>query len=201
MSDNTPVVFGLEAMREVTRLLDEGKEQEAADIIDLRFGNTGEYRSSFVLYCFYDKFKNPAILFNLIISVYINDGYNFPKKVMLKAKKIAPTIPAAERLDELPEGDPVTIYRATAAPINKARNGLSWTTNKNVAIWFGYRYAELYGPLHIYTGTISRDKIIKYTNDRREYEVIQHGNVKDISELHPTEEEVQAAMKWHCEHE
>lgn len=219
MSENAPVEIDIETwreaaqtyttktMREVTRLLDEGREQEAADIIDLRFGNTGEYRSAFVLYCFYDKFKNPEILFNLIISVYINDGYKFPKSVMIRAKKIAPTIPEADRLKGLPEGDTLTVYRATSEPISsKAKNGLSWTTNKNVAIWFGYRNVEVFGgafrehatPLHIYTGTISRKKIIAYTNDRREFEVIQHGSVKDISELHPTEEEVQEAMNWHC---
>ena len=56
-------------------------------------------------------------------------------------------------------------------------------------------YAE---PLHVYTGTISRNKIIAYTNERGEFEVIQHGSVKNISELHPTEKEVKEAIAWHC---
>ena len=149
MNENTPVDidletwrettrnYGTKTMQEVARLLDEGKEQEAADVIDFRFGNTGEYRRAFVLYCFYKEFKNPSILFKLIISVYTMDGYNFPKSVMIRAKKIAPAIPEAERLNGLPDGDTITVYRATVEPISsKAKNGLSWTTNKNVAIWF-----------------------------------------------------------------
>lgn len=190
-------------MRNIMELLQNGQEQEAADLIDFRVGNSGEYSSKEVLYFFYDKFKDPVILYNLIISVYTHGGYHFPKKVMIQAKKIAPSIPEKDRYQDLPDGDTITVYRATADPINKARNGISWTTNKNVALWFGYRLSELYGddyePLHIYMGTIKRDKIIAYTNQRREYEVIQHSSVKDITELYPTNEEVQKALEWHTE--
>lgn len=181
---------------QVGKLLEKGKENEAADMICFRFGNTGKWRSSDVLRCFYERFKDPYILYRCIISVYVDDGYNFPKRIMLKAKKIAPSIPEVERFGDLPDGDKITVYRATAAPASKAKNELSWTTNKNVAIWFGYRLST---PLHIYTGTIKRGKIIAYMNERKEYEVIQHGSVKDITEIHPTNEDIQQALKWHTE--
>ena len=192
------------AMADIVRLLSEGKEQDAADLICYKFGNRGKWRSANVLYMFYDRFTDPAILYRCISDTYTNDGYNFPRRVMLRAKKIAPRIPAAERFGDLPEGDVLTVYWAASTPISTVRNDLSWTINKDVALWFAYRFSDLYGvkfdPLHVYTGTIERDKIIAYTNDRNEHEVIQHGSVKNIVELHPTAEDVQHAMKWKESH-
>ena len=116
---------------------------------------------------------------------------------MMKAKSLAPTIDPIGRFGDLPECDIVTVYRAANTPIGKVHNDLSWTTNKNVAIWFGYRYAERITPLHIYTGTIERNKIIAFTNERNEFEIIQHGDVEDIVELRPTEEDILCAMEEH----
>lgn len=186
------------AMKEVQDLLQEGREQEAAGLLPLYFGTTGKWRMANVLFVLLDSFHDQSILFRCIIDTYVCDGYNFPKSVMMHAKKIAPQIPASERLMELPDGDPVTVYRATKDPIDKARNGISWTTNKNVAIWFAYRFAKFREPLHVYSGAIKRDKIIAYTNDRNEFEVIQHRNVKVTDELHPTLDDVQRAMEWKC---
>lgn len=188
---------------EIERTLSDGQEESAASLISLACGNFGKWRSANVLWMFYKRFTDPAILYRCIIDTYTNDGYKFPRRVMLRAKKIAPSIPAVERFGDLPAGDVLTVYRAANTPINKVRNDLSWTINKNVALWFGYRLSDLYGedfdPLHVYTGTIERDKIIAYTNDRNEYEVIQHGSVKDITEIHPTNEEIVHAMEWKAE--
>ena len=182
---------------EIDQLMREGEEKEAASIIAFTFGNFGEWRSANVLLAFYKRFTNPAILYRCIIDTYTNDGYRFPKRIMMKAKNIAPAIDPAERFGDLAECDIVTVYRATNTPIGKVHNDLSWTTSKNVAIWFGYRCTERIAPLHIYTGTIERDKIIAFTNERNEFEVIQHGNVKGIVELHPTEEDILCAMEEH----
>lgn len=116
---------------------------------------------------------------------------------MIRAKSFAPAIDPVERFGDLPACDIVTVYRAANTPIDKVHNDISWTTNKNVAIWFGYRYSERATPLRIYTGTIERDKIIAFINERNEFEVIQHGDVKDIVELNPTEADVLCAMEEH----
>lgn len=191
------------AMTKVFSLLRDGNEKEAAETIAFECGNNGKWRSANVLATVYGSFTDPAILYRCIIDTYTHDGYKFPRRVMLHAKKIAPSVPMSERLDGLPEGDVLTVYRAASTPINKVRNDFSWTINKNVALWFAYRFSDIYGvkfdPLHVYTGTIERDKIIAYTNDRNEYEVIQHGSVKDITEIHPTNEELVHAMEWKAE--
>lgn len=202
------LAYNRATMADVMQLLKEGKEQDAADLICYRFGNRGQWRSANVLYVFYDRFTDPAILYRCIIDTYTNDGYKFPRRVMLRAKKIAPSIPAAERFGDLPAGDVLTVYRAASTPINKVRNDISWTINKDVALWFANRqgymfdgtFNDIYTPLPVYSGTIERDKIIAYTNDRNEYEVIQHGSVKNIVELRLTAEDVQHAMKWKQSH-
>ena len=147
-------------MMQVVKLLNEGKEQEAADTIAsmCNTSNTSKWRSANVLACLYGKFTDPAILYRCIIDTYIHDGYNFPKRVILCAKKIAPSISPEERYEDLPDGDVLTVYRAANTPINKVHNDISWTINKNVALWFAYRYCYMFDglflnsckPLHVY---------------------------------------------------
>lgn len=193
MNDSTDTINEM-LMGEVYRLLQEGKEQEAADMIPL-ISNQGKWKSSHVLQMVYEKFSDMGILYRCIIDTYTHDGYNFPKRIMIKAKKIAPTMTSAERWGELPPGDLITVYRAASTPISTVRNDLSWTIKKDVAVWFANKEAHL-PPLHVYQGQIQRDKIIAYTSNGTEYEVIQHGSVKDIVELSITADDVKVAMDW-----
>lgn len=145
-------------------------------------------------------FEHPDILYRLIIDVYTHDGYRFPRGLIVKAKQLSKSIPESDRLEGLPEGDILTVYRATITPPEWSRvikNEPSWTISKEIAIWFAYRASFLEGnnPLNIYTAQISRKKIIAYSNGRHEEEVIQHGNVKNIHLLDPpTDEEIKKAF-------
>ena len=154
------------------------------------------------------------ILFELICDVYTNDGYNFPRGVIQKAKSIAKYIPEEERLKDLPEGNPITVYRADmwqdARYAYLVKTCPSWTTNKNVAIWFAYRrhrqaldwgVTPKFPPCAIWKGEIARDKIIAYLTGRDEFEVLQHNNVKNLEVLPaPTEEEINLAFAEHKQH-
>lgn len=186
----------------IQELLEKGDEQGAADFIDM-MGNSGGAAS--LLKQYYRQFKDKKILYHCIVDVYSIDGYNFPRCLMLEAKRIAPTIDPQERYGDLPAGDTVTVYRGVTRDMwsrfprtfTSPKFGISWTTNKNVAIWFAYRHdTELPG---VYQGTIKRDKIIAYDNGRKEFEVMQHGNVQNIVKLNVTQEEIDAAMQWHDE--
>lgn len=178
----------------IQELLDKGDEQGAADFIDM-MGNSGGAAS--LLKQYYRQFKDKKILYRCIVDVYSIDGYFFPKCLILEAKRIAPTIDPQERYGDLPAGDTVTVYRRTLDDLTNPKWATSWTTNKNVAIWFAYR-REIGSPT-VYQATIKRDKIIAYDNSRKEYEVMQHGNVQNIVKLNVTKKEVDAAMKWHKE--
>ena len=116
------------------------------------------------------------------------------KKIIMRAKQIAPNIPDSERYHDLPRTKEVIVYRGTASTADQAKNEISWTTNKDIAVWFAYRYHEVNSDnlpdLRVYQGVISYDKIIAYDNSRNEFEVIQHRNVRNITEIFPTEEEI-----------
>lgn len=184
----------------------EEKDEEAL-ANKIRFmGNGGFYPSKAALKDNLHRFHNSKILFDLILSVYTNDGYGFPRSVIQKAKSIAKEIPQEERLKDLPAGDPVTVYRAdswnSTHSLTPVKTAPSWTTNKNVAIWFAYRGRERgHQPLTLWKAEIPRDKIIAYLTDRSEFEVLQHNNVKNMEILPaPAEEEVAAAFEEHTQH-
>lgn len=88
-------------------LLSNGDERGAADVIDLAGNWMHEQQRLLLQYA--DRFTDPEILFDLIISVYTNDGYNFPKQLIQRAKRLARQIPADHRLQGLPAGDVLTI--------------------------------------------------------------------------------------------
>lgn len=81
----------------------------------------------------------------------------------------------------LPE---IEVYRAGEEPIEKAVYRISWTTSLDVAKWFYDRAIALQRPQrHIYKGVIKPEKIIRYSDSRREKEVMQYNNVRNIVEL------------------
>ena len=190
--------FTLQEALDLREQLEE--EQEHGKCIML-VGNSGN--SKYKLLDHINDFHNNKMLFGLITDIYTNDGYSFPRSIILKAKRIAKEIPQEDRLKDLPAGDTVTVYRADSwsSPhsLTPVKTAPSWTTNKNVAIWFAYRGQERgHRPLTIWKGEIPRDKIIAYLTNRSEFEVLQHNNVKNIEILPaPTEEEIAAAFAEH----
>ena len=181
---------------------EEINEEELAKRIRLS-GNGGFYSSKDRLKENLHRFHNKQILFDLILSVYTNDGYGFPRSVILEAKRIAKEIPQEDRLKDLPAGDTVTVYRADSwsSPhsLTPVKTAPSWTTSKNVAIWFAYRGQKRgHQPLTIWKAEIARGKIIAYLTDRHEFEVLQHNNVKNLEILPaPTGKEIDAAFAEH----
>lgn len=190
----------------IRELLKAGEEEAAAEIISLSYDNSSLFSatSKQALKRYFRDFKNQNILFDLIVSVYIKDGYNFPKSVIIKAKSIAKSIPEEKRLAGLPEGDVITIWRGTYVANPKAeeyvRRSISWTTDKNTAIWFANRISNSWtenGKGALWEGTIDRNKIITFTQDRNESEVIQYNSVQNLRIIKYTDEDVAAALYEH----
>ena len=143
---------------------------------------------------------NPAIMAEGLALVYrrLPDGYKYSiptncythngdrmpavRKYVRQARKYAPIekrIPAG--MIVLPE---IEVYRAGEEPINKATYRISWTISLDVARWFYDRAVARRQPQrHIYKGIIKPEKIICYTDDRQEKEVMQYGSVRNIVEI------------------
>lgn len=185
-------------------LLENEEDEIVAESIEM-VGNAG-HEQQYLLLAYANYFNDAEILFDLIISVYTNDGYNFPKKLILLAKQISKYIPWAQRLKGLPEGDPVTVYRGcnVVNPDSKRfmKTEVSWTTDKTQAIWFANRISNPNtenGKGAVWQATIQRGKIIAFTQQRNESEVIQHMNVKDPHIIDVSPEEWEAALKHRVE--
>lgn len=104
------------------------------------------------------------------------------RKYVRQARKYAPIEKriSAEMI-ALPE---IEIYRAGTEPLDKAVYRISWTTSLDIAKWFYDRAVTFRWPQrYIYKGIIKPEKIICYSDDRKEKEVMQYNNVRKIVEL------------------
>ena len=193
----TPQEILNELLKQVYHFIEVGEDQKAADEILLCGEKLKILNKALDVFC--QMCKDEGLIYRTIIDHYTSHGYNYPKKIMMKAKRIAPNIPDSERYHDLPRTKEVTVYRATASRLEQAKNEISWTINKDVAIWFAYKsndiHSSIFSGLHVYQGIINYDKIIAYTNDRNECEVMQYRNVRNIIEIFPTKEEIERAIK------
>ncbi len=180
----------------ISYFLSVGDEKEAAKIIDYRLGNAGHMQQRALL-LYMDSFTDKKLLFDLILSVYTNDGYDFPKKIIRKAKQLARDIPENERLYGLPSKERfIRVWRGTTVKkpdaVSLLRTSLSWTTDKSVAIFFASRCGGV-----VWEGIIDRKKIIAFCQDRNESEVLQHMNVRDVHMIEISTEEKEQALLEH----
>lgn len=118
--------------------------------------------------------------YNFAISAYQHHGDSIPavRKAVRSAKKYgAPSFP------ECLEGVEVfTVYRAGEEPIDKAKYRISWTLDKETALFFLNEYGNRHAS-HLYRAKIRREDVIAYTNDRKEGEIMQYRKVYDIEEI------------------
>ena len=114
------------------------------------------------------------------IDAYMNHGDSFSivrKRVREALKYGKPDLP-----EWIKSQKEITIYRAGEEPIEKAKYRISWTTDIEKARWFLYEWNGRHAK-YLYKGVISIDKIIAYTNERKEHEVMQYRNVRNIELL------------------
>lgn len=87
----------------------------------------------------------------------------------------------AERAALKAMGSKITVYRGYNDPDRE--HGLSWTTDREQAIWFAQRFADVYGRKPILMeGNVKRKDVIAYLTGRSERElIIAPGNVNITS--------------------
>lgn len=134
-----------------------------------------------LLFCQYfdklpDKYKH-----DLPINIYVDQEKVSPiiaYEVIRSEMYGKPTIPA-----ELAGQDTLTVYRGGNEDIEDAPLHLSWTWDKNRAIWFMLRPGFCGDQVHLYEGKIDVKDVTEFTNERQEKEIIQFGKVRDVKEL------------------
>ena len=72
---------------------------------------------------------------------------------------------------ELP--DVVTLWRGTCKlTIAEAREGYSWTTDRDTACWFAMRFADINGSPLVLSADVAKSDIALFTNAREESEAL-----------------------------
>lgn len=121
-----------------------------------------------------------CLKYTAIIRAYLeNDGHKIPairKKVRELKKYGKPDLP-----EWIKSQKEITIYRAGEEPIEKAKYRISWTTDLEEAKRILNRQWNT--AKYLYKGVIRTDKIITYTNEADEHEVMQYRNVRNIELL------------------
>ena len=79
-----------------------------------------------------------------------------------------------EVYENLPEQ--FTVYRGVA--VGRAHNGLSWTRNKEKAIWFANRFNTKSKRGYLLTTVVNKSDVLAYFNTRGEEEILVNANAK-----------------------
>ena len=100
------------------------------------------------------------------------------KTKMIKFMKMAEkSLVLPDDIDKLSDDSVITIYRGVKENDYK---GLSWTIDKNTAIWFAKRFSN--GDCYVFTGQLKKKDIIAYFNNRDEAEIVcDYRKIKHIS--------------------
>ena len=101
------------------------------------------------------------------------------KTKMIKFMKMAEkSLVLPDDIDKLSDDSMITIYRGVKENDYK---GLSWTTDKNTAIWFAKRFSYDVDKCYVFTGQLKKKDIIAFFNCRNESEIVcNYRKVKDI---------------------
>lgn len=74
----------------------------------------------------------------------------------------------------------ITLYRGESEKSTKLQRALSWTLNRDVAVWFAKRFNSS-GIGCVYTANANISKVIAYITDREEDEIlIRYRDIKNI---------------------
>lgn len=132
-------------------------------------------------FLYYDSVPD-ELKYNFAIDAYTCFGDHVPavrKAVRLARRYGTPNLP-----DELKNQDQISVYRAGEEPITKAKYRISWTTDREKAVWFHRRNLEVFRrPSHVYRAAIRPGDCIAYTDDREEREIMQYRKVFDIKDI------------------
>ncbi len=132
-----------------------------------------------IAFRFYDEVPD-SMKYQFCTEAYTHHGDSIPavRKAVRGALKYGkPELPA-----EIAGKKEITVYRAGEEPIEKTKYRISWTLDIKVARFFLSEYMGRHARF-LYKGKIKPEKIIAYTNDRQEQEIMQYGNVYDIEEI------------------
>lgn len=151
------------------------------------FGNTAEYGcmnardALLMMYPEIPKSQKYQVVFD--VFTMLKQPASDLLDLVLDVRKYRPDKildPLRELTD--PSGN-LIVYRGSGKKERYPQYSMSWTLNKDIAVFFARDYwltRTQKNAYYIYRGVINIDDIIHYTNDREESEIVQFNSVKNI---------------------
>ena len=169
---------------EKDKLID-GLQNNEYDELKRLFLLTDNNRRIMILKKIYNNISTNDYKYNLFKDVYCHSEENFrlTNKILINIKK---TFQNSHRETLNTEDEYIDIYRGVNSLSTVIGDDLSWTRNKETAIWFAKRFNSEDSCL--YQGKIKKDNIICFIADRDENEVlVKYKDVEDISKTFITD--------------
>jgi len=113
------------------------------------------------------------LLYENWVSLEIIHNNGMSKEKLLKLMKMAEKEPEmVARINKLSSTNKVLVYRGAGNSRESSHEGLSWTIDKEKAIWFANRFSMLGRKGYLYSGIIDKKDIFAFIESRRESEVV-----------------------------
>ena len=151
------------------RHLDVARAGDADEAESLCFAAPNEYRGLIALAAFWSGVPNPA--YREIMRTVWNHDHGFLLGAVQNDRRLIRRMFRAAAFEH-PFSRAITVYRG-AAGVNAvtASKGLSWTTSRDVACWFAYRFQGDRPPI-VLRATVDAADVVFWDDERNEQEVI-----------------------------
>jgi len=125
-----------------------------------------------------------ALKYDLFINAYCSAEYGFDAftgKIINKIQQLKPK-DLIELLKSKADTDGnLTLYRGESSKSSNVKRALSWTLDRDKAIWFAKRF-NFSGEGYVYNAKTNISHVIAYINDRSEEEIlVKYKDVRVIS--------------------
>jgi len=187
------------------RIIKKIEEENLWEFIPIIFGSSPyvECKTNWLLEA-YMKLKNrmpKEILWNVLMDVYIFNGFEFPKKLIYDALPYRPkdylsTLPLIHNDEEY-----VTVYRASNKNplLYHPRYDLAWSINPRVAKKFYTWRIGVGQPCYIYKAKLKKSDILMCVDTKNENdEVLQYDSITNLIQLTEAALDREIKLFDHC---
>ena len=115
-----------------------------------------------------------ACKYDLFLNVYCSAEYgfnSFNSEIINKIQQLKPKELIELLISKVDAAGNLTLYRGESSKSSNVKKALSWTLDRDKAVWFAKRL-NFSGEGYVYTGKANISHVIAYINEREEEEIL-----------------------------
>lgn len=129
----------------------------------------------------------PVPAYQVLLRAGWSDDWLSMTKAVTGDRRLIRRVFRAARFEHTIDAGVIPVYRgASGVDLAEASTGISWTTRRDVACWFAYRYPQRPGEPIELSAHIHTSRIIYYDDDRFEAEVILNRPIRASVDSDPS---------------